>query len=821
MFGRKKKKKNEEQNLPVESDQGPAFRHDHIPGTLDLGWYYSDNKDEFQMAKVRQEDRVTHFYVVGATGTGKTKFLEFLIQQDIQEENGFAVIDPHGDLIEDIKGFLAYFSLASGQESLLSDRLVLIEPTNPRFTVTFNPLEKQDNISVPEQVNELLNTFKKIWSDSWGVRMEDLMRNSLIALGEAGLTLCELPAFLTEREFRKPVLKKVSHPIALEYFKRFDTMTDRAHITWIEPVMNKINAFFSDDRIRQMFSSPKSSFNIREIMDKKKILLVNLNKGKLKGSGDLLGSLLMAKIQLAAFSRSNVPQSRRIPFYLYIDEFQNFATESFSVILSEARKYRLSLIMAHQSLAQISNQLKSLILGNTGIQAFFRINRQDAQLLAKEAFEYSGFQVKSVSLSGEKYWSLGEEWEKHTEELQKLPLRSCYIKHKIEGGLIPINTVQVFSTGERLGMNENECEEFMKRLPFGQKYLVKREKMAALAEKRQRLIEEKIEKRTRKEIEEAPAKKVASRKKKSEEIEKKEPAAAEKTKGAKKKTKAPAELSPEEKVFLKYLSEHPGTFITKLYETLELSGYKGNKLKNNLIKRGYIKQEETREGEKGRLAKALFITDKGTAELKKFADPGKGGEAHKQLQAMIKEQAGLLGWKGKIEQRIRGSRESVDVGLKREDVRVAVEVADTSKPSYEIENIRKCLEAGYDYVFSVCADGEQLAEIKTEAKKSFSFKERERIRFCFPSRFKDVIADVTPGIVSEKGIVSGQITEQKELMGTEETAEYLGISRNTLYEWIVQRKIPHIKVGRLNKFKRTDIEKWLEKRIQEEEEFTP
>jgi len=449
--------------------------------TLNLGWYYSENKEDYQLAKISEKDRATHFYIVGATGTGKTKFLEYLIQQDIEKGNGFGVIDPHGDLIEDVKGFLIL--QYSPDEPELTDKVILIDPTDPIFTVTFNPLEKMPGVPLAEQANELICAFRKIWSDSWGVRMEDLMRNSLIALGEAGLTLIELPAFLSNRAVRQGVLEKVSHPLAREYFRRFDTITDRSQITWIEPVMNKINAFFSDERIRHIFSSAKSSFNLREIMDSRKILLIKLDKGKLKDSADLLGSLLMAQIQMAAFSRSDIPQSKRTPFYLYIDEFQNFASESFSVVLSEARKYGLSLIMAHQTLAQIPEELRSLILGNAGIQVYFRLNRHDASILAKEAFEYSGFEVKNVSGFKPRYWSLGEEWEQHTKELQTLEPRICYVKHKIEGGVIPIQTAYIETAQEVfteiLGQTEEQFDRWFKGIPFGRKYLVERGKLEA------------------------------------------------------------------------------------------------------------------------------------------------------------------------------------------------------------------------------------------------------------------------------------------------------------------------------------------------------
>jgi hypothetical protein len=454
---------------------------DFTPEVLNLGWYYSENKDEFQVAKIAEKDRATHFYVVGATGTGKTKFLEYLIKQDIEKENGFGVIDPHGDLIEDVKGLLVLHYSPNDPE--ITDKVVLIDPTDPNFTVTFNPLEKIQGVPIAEQANELISAFRKIWSDSWGVRMEDLMRNSLIALSEAGLTLTELPHFLSSRAARQGILEKVSHPIAKEYFQRFDTITDRGQVTWIEPVMNKINAFFSDERIRHIFSSERSSFDLREIMDSKKILLIKLDKGKLKGSADLLGSLFMAKIQMAAFSRSDVPQNKRTPFYLYIDEFQNFASESFSVVLSEARKYGLSLIMAHQTLAQIPEELRSLILGNTGIQVYFRLNRHDASILAKEGFEYSGFEVKTVSGFRPKYWSLSEEWEQHTKELQTLEPRICYVKHKIEGGIIPIQTVYIETAQEVfveiIGQTEEQFNYWFKSIPFGRKYLVERAKLAA------------------------------------------------------------------------------------------------------------------------------------------------------------------------------------------------------------------------------------------------------------------------------------------------------------------------------------------------------
>ncbi len=767
--------------------------------TLDLGWYWSENKEEHQLAKIEEKDRATHFYVVGATGTGKTKFLEYLVKQDIEKKNGFGVIDPHGDLIEDIKDLLLFYY--SPDDSEISEKVVLIDPTDPKYTVTFNPLEKLQNVSIPEQANGLVSSFKKIWSDSWGVRMEDLMRNSLISLGEAELTLTELPFFLTKRAFRKSVLEKVSHTIAKNYFQRFDSMTDRGQVSWIEPVMNKVNAFFSDERIRLMFSSKRSSFNIREIMDQRKILLIKLDKGKLLDSADLLGSLLMAKIQMAAFSRSDIPKKKRVPFYLYIDEFQNFASESFAVILSEARKYGLSLIMAHQTLAQIPTELRSLILGNAGIQVCFRLNRQDSNLLAKESFEYSGYEVKSVSSFSPKFWSLGEEWELYISKLQSLPPRYCYVKHKIEGGVVQLQTVDIEMTEDMLNMDEDRYQEFIKGVPFGRKYLRERSALTALEDKRQESF--------KKETEE----KKVDQKTAQTEIKPQE-------KTQKKIVKDKPEFTTEQIEFLECVSNNPEMFVTQIYKTLKLSGYKGDRIKEKLLEKELIVQEKTKKGKKGRLAKVLVLTEKGTSILKKLLPAGKGGELHKQLQAMIKDQAEVFGWKSNIEERIPHSLDSVDVGLKKDDVKVAIEVSSTTLPDQELQNIRKCLNAGYDYVISVSPDEKNLLSIKKEARKVFTLRDRERIRFSAPSQVKEYLKSIiSTGIVSEKGIVSDQFKKQKELMGMNEASEFLGIKKPTLYNWIVQRKIPFIKVGRLTKFKRSELETWLKRRTQDEEEL--
>ena len=464
-----KKKEDSKEKETVEENE------ETFEDTIDLGWFWSEREKGFQMAKIRNEDRSTHLYIIGASGTGKSKFLEFLIRQDIKEGSGFGVIDPHGDLVEDLKGYL---TLVLSKEEL-EEKVLLIDLGDEKYTIFFNPLEKIKDVSSAEISSELLEVFKKIWHDSWGARMEDLLRNTFIALIESGLTLVDLPRFLVDEDFRLNVLDKVEHPITLQYFQRFNNLSPKTRDEWMESTLNKVNAFLSNDRIREMLSSKNSSFSLREIMDSKKIMLLNLDKGKLKDSADLLGSLFLIKLKIAAFSRSDTPKDKRIPFYLYLDEFQNFATQAFCETLSEARKYRFSLIMAHQNLSQLPKDLKDSVLANSGIQICFRVSRADAERLAKEFFETTGTEVKSYLLSPSlidyDYYSYPEEWERYIQELQTLPNRFFYAKHKIEGGILLLQTPEVLPPWEEFDIPKERYQDIVEKTLFSERYLRKKE----------------------------------------------------------------------------------------------------------------------------------------------------------------------------------------------------------------------------------------------------------------------------------------------------------------------------------------------------------
>jgi len=664
--------------VPEPAEGEPVFRNEEIADTLNLGWHFSEGNQEFQMAKIANRHRATHMYVIGSSGSGKTKFLEFLIQQDIEAGKGFGLIDPHGDLTEDVKGFLALHYKFVDDEIL--NRVVVVDPTDPTHTVTFNLLEKLPGVTASDQAQELLSAFKKIWGeDSWGPRMENRLRGSLVALAEAGLTLGDLPQFLTSQEFRRPVLEKVTNPIVKADFEHFDSFSKSKQAEQIEPITNKANAFLSDDRIRLMLSSPQSSFNLRNIMDSSKILLVKLDKGKLRESADLLGSLIMAKLQMAAFSRSEIAESERVPFYLYIDEFQNFATDSFGVVLSEARKYGLSLVMAHQTLAQVPLDMQSIILGNTGVQVYFRINRKDAELLAKEGFAYSGFDVKEMDLSGHRYWGLGEEWERYFQTLQRLPPRFAYVAHKIEGGMLPFVTVAIEPTHEVLGIEQAEYRKNLAALGIGRAYMYERTELV----------------RDTAQVDDEAG--------------------------------GPGDgFTDEERALLEFIYGNPDTPVSGDYKGVGMNPRRGNELKEEMKERGLVEEIETRMGKGGRVAKFLIPTFEALEKLGKEPPPGRGGVIHRHVQQMVVEGARAKGYIAEIEKPILGG--AVDVHLEKDGQRIAVEVAVVSKPERELAHIRHCLDAGYDRVISVFAD-ERLMERTQEGMGGvFSDGEMARVR---------------------------------------------------------------------------------------------
>jgi type IV secretory pathway TraG/TraD family ATPase VirD4 len=329
---------------------------------------------------IQKKDRRYHMYAIGKTGMGKSTMLFNLIQQDIENGEGLAVLDPHGDLAEKI--------IAVMPEHRKKD-LVYLDVTDSENPFHFNPLEITDMSRASLVVSSLMSVFKKIWETSWGPRMEYILRNGLTTLSEfPHATLLDLQRLLHDRNYRKVIVDKVQNPqIKAFWLKEFDNFTPRMQSEAVSPIQNKIGQFLNNPIVKNIVGKRESSFELRDVMDSGKIFLVNLSKGKIgEDSSSLLGAMLVTKIALAALSRQNIPEWKRRDFYLYVDEFQSFTTSGFIDILSEARKYRLNLIFANQYLHQVDEKIMRAILGNVGTLISFRVGTEDAKIISQEFY---------------------------------------------------------------------------------------------------------------------------------------------------------------------------------------------------------------------------------------------------------------------------------------------------------------------------------------------------------------------------------------------------------------------------------------------------
>ena len=337
-------------------------------------------RNERKKFGIRKKDRHYHMYVVGKTGVGKSTLLLNMIGQDIENNEGLAVLDPHGDLIEK--------ALKVIPESRTKD-LIYFNPQDIGQALYFNPLEVLNSSERHLVASSLMSVFKKIWADSWGPRLEYILRNALSTLLEfSNSTLMDLQRIFQDRDFRLKVIARLKNEQLKNFWlNEFEKYPPRFQQEAISPIQNKIGQFLNNPVIKTIVSQPKSSFNLREIMDSGKILLVNLSKGKIgEDSCSLLGAMLVTKIGLSALSRQDMPEEKRRDFYAYVDEFQSFATSSFADILSEARKYHLNLILANQYLNQIDEKVREAVFGNAGTIISFKVGLEDAKFLAEEFY---------------------------------------------------------------------------------------------------------------------------------------------------------------------------------------------------------------------------------------------------------------------------------------------------------------------------------------------------------------------------------------------------------------------------------------------------
>lgn len=324
-------------------------------------------------------DRSRHVYIIGQTGAGKSGTLELFALSDVFHGQGYAIIDPHGDFAVNNMKFIPGSRV---------DDVVYFNPADTAFPLGFNPLEVTNPAQKTNISSEVIGVLKRMFGESWGPRLEYILRYTILALlDRPETTMLDITRMLTDKKFRKETLTYCTDTVVLQFWNiEFASWTDKFQAEAIAPVLNKVGAFTANPVIRNIIGQPKSTFNIRQIMDEGKILIVNLSKGLIgEDNASILGSFLVTKIQLAAMSRSDIPNIEdRRPFYLYVDEFQNFATDSFATILSEARKYGLNLTVANQYISQMSDTVRNAVFGNVGTMISFRVSADDAPILAKQ-----------------------------------------------------------------------------------------------------------------------------------------------------------------------------------------------------------------------------------------------------------------------------------------------------------------------------------------------------------------------------------------------------------------------------------------------------
>ncbi len=327
---------------------------------------------------IKTDDRRRHLYVIGKTGMGKTTMLENMVIADIRAGRGVGVVDPHGEFAERILDFVP--------ENRIDD-VIYFNPSDLQHPIAFNPLEYVDIEHRHLVASGIMGVFKKIWPDVWSARMEYILNNSLLALLEyPSSTLLGIMRMLAEKGYREKIVNNLQDPVIKAFWvNEFARYTQRLETEAVAAIQNKVGQFVSNPLIRNIVGQTHSSFDMRKIMDEKKILIINLSKGKVgEDNSALLGGMMITKLQLAAMSRIDIPMDKREDFYLYVDEFQNFSTESFANILSEARKYRLNLILAHQYIEQLNENVRAAIFGNVGTITCFRVGAEDAEFLEKE-----------------------------------------------------------------------------------------------------------------------------------------------------------------------------------------------------------------------------------------------------------------------------------------------------------------------------------------------------------------------------------------------------------------------------------------------------
>jgi len=354
-----------------------------IPHNRDITYFAKTNfRSTDDIFGIKRKDRRQHMYILGKSGTGKSVLLSNLIVQNIQNGEGVCVVDPHGELVEEILHLIP--------ENRTKD-VIYFNPADTDFHIGFNVIQLDDPKYKHLVASGLMGIFTKIWANAWSSRMEYILNNAILALLDTpGTTLLGIPRLLVDKDYRQMIIGNLKDPVVKAFWvHEYEQWREQFRNEAIAPIQNKVGQFLSTSIIRNVVGQPKSTIDIFKIMNEGKIFLVNVSKGRIgEDNSALLGGMIITKIQLAAMERVRIPEDERKDFYLYVDEFQNFATDAFANILSEARKYRLNLTVAHQYTAQLENKdgskVRDAVFGNVGTMIIFRVGADDADFLEKE-----------------------------------------------------------------------------------------------------------------------------------------------------------------------------------------------------------------------------------------------------------------------------------------------------------------------------------------------------------------------------------------------------------------------------------------------------
>ena len=338
-----------------------------------------DYRNKMTKFGIKPKDRTKHMYVIGKTGTGKTTFLENMIVQDIQNGNGVAFIDPHGESAEKMLDYIPEWRL---------NDVIYFNPSDMQFPIAFNPLEDPGPEKRHLVSDGLMSVFKKVWPEAFSGRMEYILNTTMMSLLEyPDSTVLSINRMLTDKDFRKRVVASVTDSAVKNAWDELMKWDDKRWSEAVAALINKVGQFSTNPVIRNIVGQPQSTFDFRKAMDERKIIIINLSKGMIgEQNAPLLGAMLITKIYLAAMSRAELPAhvlAKTAPFYFYVDEFQNFANESFASILSEARKYKLCLTVANQFIAQMEETIRDAVFGNMGTTAAFRVGPLDAEFMER------------------------------------------------------------------------------------------------------------------------------------------------------------------------------------------------------------------------------------------------------------------------------------------------------------------------------------------------------------------------------------------------------------------------------------------------------